>query len=85
MPVTKVIEVIGTSSVGSDDAVREALAARQAAGDDRKTAIATVTRELDLPRRRVYELAHRPAASPTASGAAPPAGTPGARERPPVV
>ena len=27
MPVTKVIEVIGTSSVGSDDAVREALAA----------------------------------------------------------
>ena len=67
-----------------DDAVRDALAARQAAGDDRKTAIATVTRELDLPRRRVYELAHRPAASPITNEPPPPAGTPGARERPPV-
>ena len=46
-----------------DDAVRDALAARQAAGDDRKTAIATVTRELQLSRRRVYELAHQPAAA----------------------
>ena len=67
-----------------DDAVRDALAARQAAGDDRKTAIATVTRELQLPRRRVYELAHRPAAAPIGSEPPPPTGTPGARERPPV-
>src|SRR5207342_199096 len=52
-----------------DDAVRNALAARRAAGDDRKTAIATVTRELDLPRRRVYELAHRPAAGGEGSAA----------------
>jgi flavin-binding protein dodecin len=29
MPVTKVIEVIGSSTLGSDDAVREALAAAQ--------------------------------------------------------
>jgi flavin-binding protein dodecin len=29
MPVTKVIEVIGSSPTGSDDAVREALAAAQ--------------------------------------------------------
>ena len=46
-----------------DDAVRDALAVRQAAGDDRKTAIATVTLELQLSRRRVYELAHQPAAA----------------------
>ena len=63
--------------------MRDALAARQAAGDDRKTAIATVTRELQLPRRRVYELAHRPAAGPIGSEP-PPTGTPGARDRPPV-
>ena len=67
-----------------DDAVRDALAARQAAGDDRKTAIATVTRELQLPRRRVYELAHRPAAGQIGSEP-PPTGTPEARDRPPVV
>jgi 16S rRNA (cytidine1402-2'-O)-methyltransferase len=66
-----------------DDAVRDALAARQAAGDDRKTAIATVTRELQLPRRRVYELAHRPGAAPIGAEP-PPTGTPGATERPPV-
>jgi 16S rRNA (cytidine1402-2'-O)-methyltransferase len=41
-----------------DTAVRAALAARQAAGDDRKTAIATVARDLAVPRRRVYDLAH---------------------------
>jgi len=66
-----------------DDAVRDALTARQAAGDDRKTAIATVTRELQLPRRRVYELAHRPGAAPIGAEP-PPTGTPGATERPPV-
>jgi len=66
-----------------DDAVRDALAARQAAGDDRKTAIATVTRELQLPRRRVYELAHRPGSAPIGAEP-PPTGTPGATERPPV-
>ena len=66
-----------------DDAVRDALAARQAAGDDRKTAIATVTRELQLSRRRVYELAHQPAAARIGSEPAT-AGTPGASQRPPV-
>ena len=67
-----------------DDAVRDALAARQAAGDDRKTAIATVTRELQLPRRRVYELAHQLAAARSGGAPPPPTGTPGASERPPV-
>jgi 16S rRNA (cytidine1402-2'-O)-methyltransferase len=56
-----------------DDAVRDALAARRAAGDDRKTAIATVTRELALPRRRVYELAHPSAGTPGPPGTNQPA------------
>ena len=55
-----------------DDAVRDALAARQAAGDDRKTAIATVTRELQLSRRRVYELTHQPAAARIGASRPPP-------------
>jgi 16S rRNA (cytidine1402-2'-O)-methyltransferase len=60
-------------STPDDDEVLAALAGRQREGVDRKTAIASVARELDIPRRRVYELAHRPdASSPTAPRAGEP-------------
>jgi 16S rRNA (cytidine1402-2'-O)-methyltransferase len=60
-------------STPDDDEVLAALAGRQREGVDRKTAIASVARALDIPRRRVYELAHRPdASSPTAPRAGEP-------------
>ncbi|HUQ63392.1 MAG TPA: 16S rRNA (cytidine(1402)-2'-O)-methyltransferase [Acidimicrobiales bacterium] len=40
-----------------DDDVAEALRARLGAGVDRKTAVSTVAKELNVPRRSVYELA----------------------------
>ena len=46
-----------------DAAVLSALTDRQATGEDRKTAIAAVAHDLAVPRRRVYDLAHRREAS----------------------
>lgn len=43
----------------SDDDIEEALSARLAAGEDRRAAVAGVASELDVAKRRVYELALR--------------------------
>jgi 16S rRNA (cytidine1402-2'-O)-methyltransferase len=40
-----------------DDAILDALAARMAAGDTRKDAVAAVAAALDVPKRRAYDLA----------------------------
>jgi 16S rRNA (cytidine1402-2'-O)-methyltransferase len=50
-----------------DDAIAAALAAHQAAGEDRKTAVAAVARELEVPRRRVYGLSVGAGALPSSA------------------
>jgi 16S rRNA (cytidine1402-2'-O)-methyltransferase len=40
-----------------EDSIRRALAARRAAGDDKRTAIAAVASALGVPKREVYEIA----------------------------
>ena len=49
--------VVASPAALGDDLVAVALAARLAAGDDRKAAVAAVTASLGLPRRRVYDVA----------------------------
>jgi 16S rRNA (cytidine1402-2'-O)-methyltransferase len=46
----------------SDADIAAALAEQLTAGKDRRTAIAEVSKTTGAPKRRVYDLAHRPAA-----------------------
>jgi 16S rRNA (cytidine1402-2'-O)-methyltransferase len=47
-------------AAAEDDQIVAALARHQASGLDRRSAIAAVVEELGAPKRRVYQLAHRP-------------------------
>jgi len=56
-----VLVVTGASSTEpTDDDIVTALKACEAAGADRKQAVAQVTRDLGVAKRRVYDLAHGP-------------------------
>lgn len=52
-----VVEGAADAAPATDDGIRVALAAAMQRGDDRKTAVATVTSALAVSRRRVYEIA----------------------------
>jgi 16S rRNA (cytidine1402-2'-O)-methyltransferase len=56
-----VLVLAGAPDAGApgDDVVEDALRARLEAGADKREAVASVTSELRVPRRRVYELATR--------------------------
>ena len=58
------------AAAAEDDQILAALAAHQAAGLDRRTAIAAVVEELGAPKRRVYSLAHQPPPGKASDGTA---------------
>ena len=58
------------AAAAEDDQILAALAAHQAAGLDRRTAIAAVVDELGAPKRRVYALAHQPPPGKASDGTA---------------
>lgn len=58
----------GERALASDDQVRASVDARIARGESRSVAVREVAKELDVPRSRVYDLAHRTSRGQEASG-----------------
>ena len=56
--ITLVVAGAGPAERPSDDALRQAVAEREAAGESRRDAITAVAREHGLPKRDVYALIH---------------------------